>query len=224
MRTLRRLVVFIALVAALCVGPVLLPLTPAQHGAWLDPFLWDHFNLGAYRYSILKSSQCSTTTVGPTELTHDTTLGTSVTTANAYVMFTGQDVNAGGTDPRYSDLSVALLSSTTVRATVRFEDGSTGSKTIGWCVVEMQPGYLVSNQDFTVTIANTATTGTATLGSAVVVAKTFLSFRGQQYGSTAGYNDSTRGYLTLTGVTTVTGTRLGSTDSLNLYGTAVEFK
>lgn len=154
--------------------------------------------------------------------TTNTTLTiSSVVTGATLVNVTGT-VSTGTTTVQASGARATLTNATTVTV------DSTAAG-LGVCVevIEFQPFFIKSKQEFSISMAGTGT-GTATLSPAVVVAKSIMGHRGYLgTGSdpVAGIqNASTK--LTLTNTTTVTATRVSNnvTDYPTVYGTILELR
>ena len=143
----------------------------------------------------------------------------SVTTGNSVTSFLGSTSDA--TDAVHTDTLVRadLTNATTVTAT---QAGPGNDTVTGYTVLEFVSGVLNSStQTYSITIADTTSSGTATI-SAVTLAQTAMVHGGRS--RTGVWLPATLGYAQITDTTTVTHTRTGTTNVTVLNGTVVEYK
>ncbi len=164
--------------------------------------------------TLIKSVQYGTLTFAGTGT--GTATITAVATQNSFVIFEGVTCNTGSSNPVFTHARVDLTNATTVTGT-GFSDAAV--RTVAFCVVELQPGLLRQNQQGTVTIADLASSGTATITSSNIT-KTVLIWGGDQVDTG---DDRSAGYNTLTNATTVTYARAGTAGIAVSAFTALEF-
>lgn len=171
--------------------------------------------------AVLRSIQRGTITLADGQTTNTATI-TAVTTSRAYVRWLGFDVAAPVNSQAEARCTVALTDSTTVTATRGAGAAGAAALIVSYEVVEFSAGLFRSIQTGTVTIANTATSGTATV-TAVVTAKTALSLDGWRDDDAVGLSQNVYAHIVLTNSTTVTATRIGTAGTLIAAFTLLEF-
>jgi len=145
----------------------------------------------------------------------------AVTTANAYVLFNGQDLSASV--PEDVAIRLDLTNTTTVTAT-RESNGSVSNAVINGVVVELSGADIESIQQGTIALSGSTETNTDTI-SAVDAAKTFVSWLGVSSASSSTVMEDIGVRLDLTNTTTVTATRDSpATRAVTVGYVAVEFK
>lgn len=144
----------------------------------------------------------------------------SVTTANAFILYGGQSEDQAADNPNQIHAGLTLTNSTTVTATRN--SSSTTSIVINGCVVEFKSGVINSNQSGTISLVS-ATSNTATISS-VNTSLAFVHFQGNTYSSSTAKPETVEARVTLTNSTTVTATVGVSGSTTNVvYYTVIEF-
>jgi hypothetical protein len=144
-------------------------------------------------------------TIALAGVTSNTATITTVNTGTTLLFNTGNSISAGGSGDGFCRL--VLTNSTTITAT---RTAATGTATVAYFVIEFVPGAFKSLQNTTITIADTATSNTATI-TAVDTTKTFINSLGSDVGDNAsGSSTNWLARLVLTNSTTVTATRSGT--------------
>lgn len=166
----------------------------------------------------VNSVQYGTIAMGTTDATLTATI-TSVNTASAAVMYLGNicaktTSGSGETRP-----SVTLTNATTVTAT----RGVTGTTlTVGFVVIEFQPGIIKSLQQFSSTLNSSSLTDTVSILQ-VVMANSIIINGGMNSAGTTFSN--TQCMMQLTSPVAITFTRLGNATGDRIYQfTVVEFQ
>ena len=129
---------------------------------------------------------------------------TAVNTSNALLLYLGYTSTSNTNSAKNGQARISLVNATTVRASHQFEDGTGGTSTVGYVVVEFMPGVLKSVQAGTIDV-NGGTSNTATITS-VNTAKSFVSKLGTEQNGNALTDTQGEVRLALTNATTVTAT------------------
>lgn len=159
-----------------------------------------------WKSAAIQSVQSGTVTTGVSSTT-GTQAVSSVTTTNAILIWTGQKSSASQTSSQTYTSYITLTSATQI--TITRDTAAVPTVTAYFFLVEFKASRLNSNtQNGIVTYANGGT-ATATLGTAVVIAQSWLVFGGISVNNNAA-NQSENGYIQLTGTTTVTFTSLNT--------------
>ena len=146
--------------------------------------------------------------------TTNTATISAVNAASSIIIYDGVLTNGAGTDVEEALAECTLTNSTTVTATRGAQDG-TKDTTIRGVVVEFNPRLVASVEYGTVNIPTSASTGTATLATAVPSSRAAVIFLGSRV--TGGTTAYTHAQMTvdLTGPATVTGRRNSNSATLS---------
>ena len=151
------------------------------------------------------------------------TTGTAMVNAvgsGAFICWGGQNPSVSN-NPSEDFAYLALTNSTTITATRN--TGTAGTIVITGCIVDGDTTNLIKSVQYgTVTIANTASTGTASI-NAVTNNNTAIHFLGSSSSNSTLSNINEYARLSLSG-TTVTATRPGTTGTLVVGFVAIEFQ
>lgn len=131
----------------------------------------------------------------------------AVNTSNAFVLFQGQTHSSNTGDFNYTQGNLELTNSTTV--TARKNSGAINALTIGYCVVEFNPGIVKSAQQVSATIAAGSATATSAISS-VDINNSILIYQGFNAATFSTNNTTFITRMDLTDATTVTFTRVGT--------------
>lgn len=116
-----------------------------------------------------------------------------------------------------------LTNATTVTATRNSGGSPSNTVVVSYEVIEFMPGVIKRIQVGTATIADTATSGTATVSS-VNTNKTQLESNGWIDADAAGLKQNMFADIRLTNATTITATRQGTTGALTVAFTLLEYQ
>lgn len=171
----------------------------ARVGQWTQP-------------GIIKSIQRGTITIANAALTNTATI-TSVVPGNTRLVYLGNNTansGGGGTGASPTQVRIDLTNATTITAT-RLD--TTDAVIVGYEVMEYWPGVLRSVQRATVT-ATGAVSGTATLATTLqTITKATIDVLGWN-NNTAFDATNFNAYVALTNTTTVTLTRIGTSNNM----------
>lgn len=168
-------------------------------------------------HSLIKSVQRGTITISGT--TSNTATITAVSLNNSIITYLYHSTSSTAAAGREADARVELTDNVTVTAVKGF---ATGDLVASYEVIEFWPGIIRSVQRGTVTVANGATSNTATITSVNTI-KSFIMWLGRSTTSTSSSGSVNWLRLDLTDATTVTATRNSSTDAFVVGYQVVEF-
>jgi hypothetical protein len=159
-----------------------------------------------------------------TNVSNTAVLGTAITTTNAAVQWNGVSSTIAGSGASVmTRLNLTAAGGGTV--TVTRVTGTSATITTAYCVIEWQSGFLNQNtQETTASQAGSGTGASATLGSAVVMAQTWLVNGGFSSTYSSSWNGQFSLMAWLAGTTTVTMSCATATTNKDYTTTAVEFK
>lgn len=161
---------------------------------------------------IIKSIQRGTITIANASLTNTATI-TSVDVNNTRLVCLGNssvDAGGGGSGAGPVLVRIDLTNATTITAS---RTASTDAAVVSYEVVEYWPGVIRTIQRGTITAAGVAIGQTALATTLQTVTKATMESLGLE-GSTAFAADSFRARMVLTNTTTVTMTRIGTSNTL----------
>lgn len=145
----------------------------------------------------------------------------SVNTSNAFVLFQGQTHSSNTGDFNYTQGRLSLTNATTV--TAEKNSAFINALTIGYCVIEFNPGIVKSVQQVSATIAAGSASITGAINS-VDTANSLLFFNGWNNASFATNDTRYIPRADLTDATTVTFTRIATASMTTpCRATVVEF-
>lgn len=157
----------------------------------------------------IRSIQRGTITIG-TGVTSATATITAVETANSRLRFLGWSDSGAAVSATEQNCYLELTNATTVTATHTLAGNTIVAS---FEVTEYWPGVVRSVERGTISITNGNATGTDTI-TAVDTAKTELDHLGFAFTNTGAQNTNTQTRITLTNATTVTATRVGTSDAI----------